>query len=461
MFAGAVYERLISEITKRHPVKTYGYLLSTGNPSEVTDFILFDENIRNADSWQPEFHSYGYYFVEHHDAGFVATPQESWRVQKEIWARGLREVGVLHSHQRHPANFSEIDWDMHRKRFCDLWHLIVSMRNPDLPQARAFAVSDGGVRLLSLQVTGQPGTGASTSRSTSASPKTATRDAAIQHARRLTQPDSAGLPSLTYAGAIMSALGRLHALAEPEAVQDVLRNSVFGGSAERFETHIAPLLQPIAAARFDMGTDQADLRHFYGESPRHACELPAFQLLRTPVTAGLFALIDPDNRTPPRADRNRPVVNVTWAEAALFAMWMGGRLPTEAEWEYCCGAGSPTPWCCATEAALAGYAWYCVNSRDQTQAVATREPNELGLFDMHGNVWEWCQDDYDQYFYRRSPRVNPVSLARDEPAAGEKAVRGGAMNALPEMCRTRFRFHEAAGFWAADLGFRLAAPSTE
>jgi formylglycine-generating enzyme required for sulfatase activity/proteasome lid subunit RPN8/RPN11 len=444
-FAGEVYERLLNEVIKRHPVKTFGYLLSAGNPSEVTDFILFDENIRNSDTWQPEFHSYGYYFAAHHDAGFVATPEEAWRVQKEIWARGLCEVGVLHSHQRHPANFSEIDWDMHRKRFCELWHLIISMRNPDLPQVRAFAVSDDGVRLLPVRVTGQPGDGTTT----------ATRDAAIREARLLTRPDRAGRPSLANAGAIMSALWRLRTVTEPETVRDVLADSVFAGSAERFATHIAPLLQPIAAASFEMGTDQAGLRHFYGESPRHRCGLSAFRMLRIPVTSGLFALIDPDNRTPPREDLARPVVNVTWAEAALFALWMGCRLPTEAQWEYCCGAGAPTPWCCGTEDELARYAWYCVNSRDQVQAVATREPNALGLFDMHGNVWEWCQDDYDQHFYGRSPWLNPVNLTNES----QKSVRGGAMNALPEMCRTRFRFHEAAGFWATDLGFRLAAPS--
>jgi len=248
------------------------------------------------------------------------------------------------------------------------------------------------------------------------------------------------------------------AAASEEIVCDVLSEGVFRGSAQRFEDHISALMVPIESARFDMGTDQADVRHFCGESPHHTCKLSAFQMMRVQVTAELFSRIDPVQRKPPRPDREKPAVNVTWAQAALFALWMGCRLPTEAEWEYSCGAGAPAQWCCETERQLRSYAWYSFNARDRMQIVATREPNALQLFDMHGNAWEWCQDDYDQYFYHRAPQVDPVHLADAGWAAGagEKVVRGGSMNALPEMCRSRYRFHEAAGFWAGDLGFRLA-----
>jgi formylglycine-generating enzyme required for sulfatase activity/proteasome lid subunit RPN8/RPN11 len=454
-FPVPMYERLLSEVAKRHPVKTFGYLLSDGNPNEPTDFVLFEENIRNSDGWRHAFHAYGHYFIEHQDAGFVATPEESWRVQKEIWARGLREVGVLHSHQRHPANFSGIDWDMHRQRFCNLWHVIISMRNPWLPQVRAFAISDAGVRLLALQVNGQHGT----------SPRlgTASRDLAIERVRRLTRPDSAGLPALAHADAIVAAIHALRGLAQEDVIAEVLSDGILRDSAQRFEEHIAPLTEPIKGAHFAMGTDQADVRHFYGESPRHACQLSAFQMMRVQVTAELFSLIDPSEHKPSRSDRKKPVVNVTWAEAVLFALWMGCRLPTEAEWEYCCGTDSSAQWCCNSEQQLRRYAWYSANARDRMHIVATREPNALGLFDMHGNAWEWCQDDYDQYFYRQAPLVNPVNLSdagHDVAAPGEKVVRGGSMNALAEMCRTRYRFHEAAKFWAGDLGFRLARGGT-
>ena len=101
------------------------------------------------------------------------------------------------------------------------------------------------------------------------------------------------------------------------------------------------------------------------------------------------------------------------------------------------------------------YAWYSESSGGQVQEAGTREPNPLGLYDLHGNVWEWCEDDYDADFYRRSPVVDPVN--RDgrharTPQAGDRVIRGGSCNALAEMCRTRYRLHEPPGLWSLDWG---------
>ena len=144
-------DKLIRAVCERYPRKTYGYLVSDVDAGTATDFVLFNGNLRNDPSWQPEFHAYGRYFVEHDDAGFVATPEESWRVQKEMWARGVFEVAVFHSHQRHPANFSQIDYELHVQRFESLWHAVISMRNPVQPQLRAFDVSRAGVRELGIE----------------------------------------------------------------------------------------------------------------------------------------------------------------------------------------------------------------------------------------------------------------------------------------------------------------------
>jgi formylglycine-generating enzyme required for sulfatase activity/proteasome lid subunit RPN8/RPN11 len=450
VFPPLLYKQLLDEVTKRYPQKVFGYILSDAGTGEPADFIIFEENIRNSKRWQPEFHSYGRYFINHADAGFVATPAESWRVQKEIWTRGLREIAVFHTHQRHPANFSKIDWDMHRQRFCDLWHLIISLRNPQFPQMRAFGISGDGVRELPLRVAGE--------RDKRARPAAVTRDAAIARVRTLSNLGPAGHPDLARAEETMAAIDVLSRCAHADTVREVLSEGLLRGSAERYEDYIAPYMTQVGSARFDMGTDQASARHFYGESPRHACSLPAFEIMRNQVTADLFWLIEDDDPKHTRTGKGRPVVEVTWAEAALFALWMGCRLPTEAEWEYCCGAGSAADWCCESEEQLPRYAWYSANAGDEVQPVAVREPNALGLFDMHGNVWEWCLDDYDQDFYRRAPTVSPLNLANDPGGAGsqDKVVRGGSMNALAEMCRTRYRFHEPTGFRAADLGFRLA-----
>jgi proteasome lid subunit RPN8/RPN11 len=151
-FERDLYDRLVSTVQTRFPIKTFGYLLAEPGSSHPVDFIVFERNVRNDDEWRPRFESYGRYFVEHHDAGFVASAQESLRMQREIWQRGLAEVGVFHSHQRHPANFSRIDYELHLTRFDRLWHLIVSMRNPRYPRLRAFSVAEEGVRELPVDV---------------------------------------------------------------------------------------------------------------------------------------------------------------------------------------------------------------------------------------------------------------------------------------------------------------------
>jgi proteasome lid subunit RPN8/RPN11 len=151
----AMRERLLATVARRHPVKSFGYLISDRDAWHPTDFVVFDGNERNADGWRQEFESHGRYFVDHSDAGFAADAAESWHIQKQIWKRGMFEVGVFHSHQRHPANFSGIDYELHLARFSSIWHLIVSMRNPRLPQLRAFSVSRDRVRELPLVVEGE------------------------------------------------------------------------------------------------------------------------------------------------------------------------------------------------------------------------------------------------------------------------------------------------------------------
>lgn len=143
---GALRARLLETIAARHPRKSFGYLISDLDADHPRDFLLLEENHRNVEGVRQAFEAWGPYFVNHADAGFEASPDECWRVQKRIWELGMFEVGIFHSHQRHPANFSGIDYELHVRRAPSLWHLIVSMRNPSVPQVRAFDVSQAGVR---------------------------------------------------------------------------------------------------------------------------------------------------------------------------------------------------------------------------------------------------------------------------------------------------------------------------
>jgi len=148
--------RLVGTVAARLPLKSFGFLVSDGPTRRPVDFVLFEQNLRNGERWRGEFEAYGKYFVEHDDAGFVAEPAESLRLQRLLMATGMSEVAVFHSHRRHPGSFSRIDYEMHRSRFGGLWHLIISMRNPLIPQVRAFAPGPAGVDELEVRVTDDP-----------------------------------------------------------------------------------------------------------------------------------------------------------------------------------------------------------------------------------------------------------------------------------------------------------------
>lgn len=129
------------------------------------------------------------------------------------------------------------------------------------------------------------------------------------------------------------------------------------------------------------------------------------------------------------------------------------RLPTEAEWEYACRAGSATRWCFGDNASqLDEYAWYERNSGRTTHPVAQKKPNAWGLYDMHGNVWEWCADWYDADYDQQSPADDPKG-----PASGAlRVVRGGSWFVVPGLSRSAIRVRNHPGVRIPVAGFRVA-----
>jgi formylglycine-generating enzyme required for sulfatase activity len=162
---------------------------------------------------------------------------------------------------------------------------------------------------------------------------------------------------------------------------------------------------------------------------------------------------------------DRPVETVSWNEVQGFLQKLnersGGkaryRLPTEAEWEYACRAGSSdifgmgadkTP---ITAKILPGYAWLSANANNETHPVGLKKPNAWGLYDMHGNVWEWCQDGYSPTFYANSPDTDPVYTG----PATERVFRGGSWFLEAKSLRCAVRGGNLPNFESPYVGFRI------
>jgi formylglycine-generating enzyme required for sulfatase activity len=160
-----------------------------------------------------------------------------------------------------------------------------------------------------------------------------------------------------------------------------------------------------------------------------------------------------------------PVVWVTWNDAVAFCGWLSKkegkeyRLPTEAQWEYACRAGSTTRYCFGdSESELGDYAWYGKNLEGWgTKPVGGKRPNAWGLYDMHGNVWQWCADWYDKDYYAASPVDDPKG-----PDSGlGRVLRGGGWIDPAWICRSAFRRSFEPGYRFDDPGFRVARALAE
>jgi len=159
---------------------------------------------------------------------------------------------------------------------------------------------------------------------------------------------------------------------------------------------------------------------------------------------------------------NNPAVYISWEDMqalvdSLAAHGLEGfRLPTEAEWEYACRGGTETLWSFGDdEAQLGNYAWYwdnAVNVGEQyAHEVGTKLPNPWGLYDVHGNVWEWCEDWFDADYYSVSPGVDPTG-----PGTGSyRVLRGGRFGSYARNVRSAYRCNASPGGRASFIGARL------
>ncbi len=217
------------------------------------------------------------------------------------------------------------------------------------------------------------------------------------------------------------------------------------------------LIQP---GEFMMGSDFYDV-----EKPRHLVRITRpFYLGTFPVTQAEYQAVTGQNPSHFADNPRHPVEEVSWDDAVAYAQKLSQlsaelsrgrtyRLPTEAEWEYACRAGSTGKWCFGdSESQYGEYGWFAGNSGNRTHPVGEKKANAWGLHDMHGNVLEWCLDWHDGGYYEVSPTDDPQG-----PSAGsDRVLRGGCWRGTAERARSTYRVDRTPGDRSIINGIRLA-----
>ncbi len=211
----------------------------------------------------------------------------------------------------------------------------------------------------------------------------------------------------------------------------------------------------VQGGTFMMGADASDNDAYKDEKPAHQVTLSSYYICKYEVTQALWQEVMGSNPSRFKGD-NLPVESVSWNDCQVFISKLNAmtgqhyRLPTEAEWEFAArGGNSSRGYKYSGSSTLSDVAWYGENSGNKTHLVGTKSPNELGLYDMIGNVREWCSDWYGDY--NSSAQTNPAGPSRGT----YRVYRGGGWFDNARLCRASCRSNYAPGYRYGDLGLRL------
>jgi len=240
----------------------------------------------------------------------------------------------------------------------------------------------------------------------------------------------------------------------------------------------------LPGGKFVMGSDRGNA----DEAPPHKVRIRAFLIDKFEVTHEMFAKAQLPNPSHWQDNPRKPVERVRWRDAKQYCnerslleklkpcynektpdfdcdyAASGYRLPTEAEWEYACRAGTEAPYDFGPADKLRQFAWFADNATDKTHIVGEKKSNRWGIFDLYGNVSEWCEDVYSQTYYKESPPLDPTG----PPNPGKdvkRVMRGGSWKASADMCRATLRQAERTGdsdacFFTDYCGFRCVRRAT-
>lgn len=215
----------------------------------------------------------------------------------------------------------------------------------------------------------------------------------------------------------------------------------------------------VQGGEFEMGCSWGES----SESPVHRVKLDDFRISRYEITVKQFRTFceSTGHPMPPEPDwgwiDNHPIVNVSWADANSFAQWLGCRLPTEAEWEFSARGGNLTQnFQLSGSDRMDEVAWHHGNTPVKTtRPVGKLKSNEIGVYDMTGNCWEWVTDWYHADYYRFSALENPQGSSEGK----RRVCRGGSFNSVYWISRNTARGTYEENFKCRDLGFRIAMNS--
>ncbi|MBQ2122560.1 MAG: formylglycine-generating enzyme family protein [Bacteroidaceae bacterium] len=208
---------------------------------------------------------------------------------------------------------------------------------------------------------------------------------------------------------------------------------------------------------FQMGATPEQTGAFDSEKPVHSVKLSDYYIGETEVTQELWRVVMGNNPSYFKSNSQLPVESVSWSDCQTFITKLNDitgenfRLPTEAQWEFAARGGRQLKgYLYSGSNSIDDVAWYNSNSGDKTHAVKTKSPNELGIYDMSGNVYEWCQDWYGNY--SSVAVTNPTG-----PASGTyRVLRGGCWCSIDPCCRVAYRNYTAPGGRNYSSGLRLA-----
>jgi len=240
-----------------------------------------------------------------------------------------------------------------------------------------------------------------------------------------------------------------------KAVESEGRDEATGLWKEIVHVESGIVLCLVPAGEFDMGSPSSESERDDYEGPVHRVKISEpFYIGKYEVTQKEWKAVMGNNPSRWKGD-NLPVERVNRYDAHEFCQKAGGglRLPSEAEWEYACRAGSRTRWCFGNdENTLREYVWYTKNSEGKTHEVGTRKANEWGLYDMHGNVWEWCKDVWHDN-YNGAPNDGRAWTTGGDKSC--RVCRGGAWSSNARGNRSAFRLGLAPGWRGSIMGFRV------